>query len=161
MGLVEDMQDEKGVIWVVHPDTAVVLAEVFKKKNPIVITGSTKSELRQGMIDDFRTKDKHRLLIANIDVLSTSYTIVEAKWQIYLERHFNYTAFSQSKKRIHRIGQDKIVKTNIIKGVKNTGKSIAGYTAAGVAYDKTYDAVERSKEEENLRKLNAKLGIKN
>jgi hypothetical protein len=57
--------------------------------------------------------------------------------------------------------QNKIVKTNIIKGVKNTGKSIAGYTAAGVAYDKTYDAVERSKEEENLRKLNAKLGIKN
>lgn len=57
--------------------------------------------------------------------------------------------------------QNKIVKTNIIKGVKNTGKSIAGYTAAGVAYDKTYDAVERNKEEENLRKLNAKLGIKN
>ena len=57
--------------------------------------------------------------------------------------------------------QNKIVKTNITKGVKNTGKAVAGYTAAGVAYDKTYDAVERNKEEENLRKLNDKLGIKN
>lgn len=56
--------------------------------------------------------------------------------------------------------QNKIVKTNITKGVKNTGKTVAGYTAAGVAYDQTYDAVERKKEMENLRKLNDMLGIK-
>ena len=52
-----------------------------------------------------------------------------------------------------------IVKKNVTKGAINTGKDLAGYTAAGVAYDKTYDAVERNIEQKNLDKLNAKLGI--
>ncbi len=93
-------------------------------------------------------------------------TEIEVLEGIAKNRQLIQTEMEKSVKEIsintaRKQAQNKIVKTNIIKGVKNTGKSIAGYTAAGVAYDKTYDAVERSKEEENLRKLNAKLGIKN
>lgn len=51
-------------------------------------------------------------------------------------------------------------KQTIKQSVKSGMKTIAGYTALGVGYDKTYDYLERKKEEENLKKLNALLGIK-
>lgn len=84
-----------------------------------------------------------------------------AKNRQLIQAEMEKSAKEISIKAARNQAQNKIVKTNITKKVKNAGKAIAGYTAAGVAYDKTYDAVERSKEEENLRKLNDKLGIKN
>ena len=110
-GVIDDHKDEKGIIWVVHPSTAELLREIFKSKNPLVMTGATKESGRRGIVDNFRESPKHKLLIANIMVLSTSYTITEAKWQFYLERNYDYTSYSQSKKRIHRIGQDQNVRT--------------------------------------------------
>lgn len=45
--------------------------------------------------------------------------------------------------------------------LKSVGKTVLGYGAAGVAYDQTYDYFQRKQEEEDLRKLNQMLGIKN
>ena len=84
-----------------------------------------------------------------------------AKNRQLIQAEIQKSAKEISIKAARKQAQNKIVKTNITKGAYKTGKVIGGYTAAGVAYDKTYDAVERSKEEENLRKLNDKLGIKN
>ncbi len=105
--VIEDRGKEKGIIWIIHPKTADYLVKAFSKLSPIVITGQTKEQERVQLIKVFKEEKKHQLLIANIDVLNTSYTITEATWQFYLERHYNYTTYSQSKKRIHRIGQDK------------------------------------------------------
>jgi len=109
--VIEDHSDEKGVVWVIHPSTARELEVKLAHLNPIVITGDVDESLRKGLVDSFRLDKKHKILIANVMVLNTSYTIVEAKWQFYLERNYDYTSFSQSKKRIHRIGQDKTVRT--------------------------------------------------
>jgi hypothetical protein len=51
-------------------------------------------------------------------------------------------------------------KKNLI-AISKFGLQSAAYLGTGVAYDKTYDYIERKKEEENLRKLNQLLGIKN
>lgn len=103
--VIEDRDDEKGIIWVIHPDTASILQKELQKYNPIVITGKVKENERLELLNQFRFNEKHRILIANIDVLNTSYTIVEATWQFYLERHYNYTSYVQSQRRIWRLGQ--------------------------------------------------------
>jgi SNF2 family DNA or RNA helicase len=108
-----DHEKEKGLVWIAHPRTAEILAERYKKLNPIVITGSTPQEERNQLIETFKKEGKHQILIANIQVLNTSVTITECTWQFYLERNFNYTIVSQSAARIYRIGQTKPVHTYI------------------------------------------------
>ena len=109
-GVIADRGDEKGIVWVVHPSTAEQLQKLLHALDPIVVTGTTPADDRPALIEAFRTKKQHKLLIANIMVLNTSYTLTEAKWQFYIERNYDYTTYSQSKKRIHRIGQDQITR---------------------------------------------------
>lgn len=112
--ILEEVGDAQGVIWIVHPKTAELLAEEFASYNPLVITGESKEGERVEILDKFRQpKSKHQLLIANIQILNTSVTITNATWQCYVERSFNYVIYSQSLARIYRIGQNKSVKTYI------------------------------------------------
>lgn len=111
--IVDEQQNEKGVVWVIHPKTADLIAKKFEKLNPIVITGATAQVERNNLIEKFRTDDSARLLIANINVLNTSVTITWATWQCYVERVFSYALYEQSTKRIYRIGQNKPVTTYI------------------------------------------------
>jgi hypothetical protein len=62
-----------------------------------------------------------------------------------------------AKENVKQQAKKQIIK----KQLKSGGKTVLGYGTAGVAYDKTYDYIERKKEEENLRKLNQMLGLKN
>jgi SNF2 family DNA or RNA helicase len=111
--ILEEQGNEKGVVWVVHPKTAEILAEEFKHLNPIVITGATEQAIRNELLEQFRTNEQNRILIANINVLNTSVTITWATWQCYVERIFGYAPYEQSTKRIYRIGQNKPVTTYI------------------------------------------------
>jgi SNF2 family DNA or RNA helicase len=111
--IVEEHKGKKGILWIEHPRTAEVLAEVFKKYNPIVITGATPDKDRMDMVESFKHKKEHELLIANIKVLNTSINITQATYQIYVERVFDFTPYSQSMKRIYRAGQTETVETFI------------------------------------------------
>lgn len=111
--IINEQQNEKGVIWIVHPKTAEIIAKRFEKLNPIVIIGETEQAERNNLIEKFRTDDTTKLLIANINVLNTSVTITWATWQCYVERIFGYAPYEQSTKRIYRIGQNKAVTTYI------------------------------------------------
>jgi len=112
--IVEDHKGEKGVIWVSHPRTAELLVEKLKASHPIVIVGSTDEKVRNDLITQFKTNPENEILIANIQVLNTSVTITEATYQIYVERIFAYSPYSQSMARIYRIGQNKTVTTYIL-----------------------------------------------
>lgn len=112
--IIDDHKGEKGVLWVEHPVTAFSLAERYKKYNPIVITGDTPDEDRAGLIKEFKTNKKHKLLIANIKVLNTSVTITEATFQVYVELIFAYVPYKQSTMRIYRNGQNETVTTYIL-----------------------------------------------
>lgn len=102
---------DKGIIWIWHPATAKVLTKMLEKYHPLFIIGET--EDRMSLVEKFKKDEEHRILIASIPVLNTSITITEASFQIYLERTYNYSQYSQSMARIHRIGQKKVTVTYV------------------------------------------------
>lgn len=112
--IIEDNPDEKIVVWAIHPSTIEIIGEQFKKLNPICITGAVDQTTRNALVNDFRTKPEHRLLVANIVTLSTSVTITESHIQVYFERGYNYTDYFQSTARIFRISQTRDVISYIL-----------------------------------------------
>lgn len=112
--IIEDHPDEKIIIWAIHPKTIELIANMFKDLNPITITGDTPQDERHPLVEEFKNKKEHKLLIANITTLNTSETITECNVQIYVERGFSYEPYVQSTRRIYRIGQDKPVITYIL-----------------------------------------------
>lgn len=111
--IITDNPGEKIVVWAIHPLTIQQLGERFKKYKPICITGETKQEERNDLVNEFQNGD-HYLLIANIQTLNTSVTINCSHIQVYVERGFSYSPYEQSTRRIYRIGQDKSVTTYIL-----------------------------------------------
>ena len=105
-------KDEKGIVWIYHPDTAGHIERMYAKYKPLTIIGETDD--REQILETFRTSKEHKILIASIPILNTSVTLVEAKFQVYFERVYNYNQYSQSLKRISRIGQDKRTITYIL-----------------------------------------------
>jgi len=101
-----DLRHEKGILWIWHPASAKLLADKYARYNPLVVIGETASDDRQGILEQFRQSPANKLLIASIKILNTSITLVEAKFQVYVERVYSYSQYIQSTGRISRIGQD-------------------------------------------------------
>lgn len=125
-----DERDQKGIIWYIHPKTVESLAEKYKKYNPCVITSDLEEKERFAKIEKFKKDKSSKLLIASIYLLNTSVTLIECKWQVYVEATYDFTQFTQSRGRIPRPGQDEETFTYFI------------------VYDKSLDVVQH----ENLRK---------
>lgn len=134
--IIADHDKEKGIIWAIHPDTIQRLGKRYAKYNPVCITGETEQAERFALVEEFK-KGKHQLLIANITCLNTSVTVTEATFQVYVERTFDYTTYSQSTARAYRIGQTKDVSSYILmydksldilldKALKNKGVLVEG-----------------------------------
>jgi len=116
--ILEDISEEKVIIWTSHPSVAEKLQEIFKKENPLVLNGTVKvpagmtlDEYKNKIITEFQEKKEHRILIAGVQVLNSAVTITKASVQIYFDTDFNYVTTKQSQARIYRIGQDKTVHT--------------------------------------------------
>jgi hypothetical protein len=112
---------EKIILWCTHPHTAEILKNRYAKYEPVVINGEieiphgkSRDEVKRDLVESFKQNKKSRILIAGIQVLNTSVTVTEATTQIYVERTFNFIEYSQSMKRIHRIGQTKNVNTIVL-----------------------------------------------
>lgn len=102
---------EKGIIWYYHPVTKEALKKVFKNYEPIIIEAGMDKEVRNKMLAEFKSNKNKKLLIASINVMNTSVTLIECKWQAYLEKTYNYTVFEQSRHRINRPGQTDLTRT--------------------------------------------------
>lgn len=121
LDIVEKNDGKKIVVWTSHPSVAAELSMILAKHHPLVINGE--SEVPKGMTLDqykdeivakFQTEPKHEILIAGLQVLNTSITLVAANIQIVFDSTFNYTEYDQALKRVRRIGQDKPVYTCVI-----------------------------------------------
>lgn len=109
-----DEQGERGIIWVYHPDTAHKLMKIYEKYDPLYIVGEIDDAERIPIVEQFKSQNKHKLLIAGIPVLNTSITVTEATFQVYFERVYNFAQYWQSMARIHRIGQTQTTLTYVL-----------------------------------------------
>jgi len=108
-----NQEKQKVVLFDYHPLTLDLLYAHFEKKkmNPLLIHGqNTPREMetmdfRADIIDKFKTSKRHNLLCASSKVLDTAVNLQEATRAIYFSRDYSYLSWSQSQKRLHRIGQ--------------------------------------------------------
>jgi SNF2 family DNA or RNA helicase len=106
-----DENGERGIIWYFHPVTKDNLLKKFEKYKPIVIEAGLTPEERSARIKEFKENPEHKLIIGSINIMNTSITLIECKYQVYVECTYNYTVYSQSRGRIHRPNQDSITRT--------------------------------------------------
>ena len=86
------------------------LLERYKDYDPIVITADMEEEERFEKVEEFKKNDNHKILIASEYILSTSVTLIECTFAVYLETAFSYETYLQSTGRIYRIGQKQQVR---------------------------------------------------
>lgn len=106
-----DENGERGIIWYFHPTTKDNLLKKLDKYKPIVIEAGLTPEERSARIKEFKENPEHKLIIGSINIMNTSITLIECKYQVYVECTYNYTVYSQSRGRIHRPNQDSITRT--------------------------------------------------
>ena len=111
--ILEDEVDDKenrGIIWYIHPLTKDALLERYKNYNPILITSEMDDEERFKKVEEFKKDKSHKVLIASEYILSTSVTLIECTFAVYLETAFSFETYKQSTGRIYRIGQKEKVR---------------------------------------------------
>jgi SNF2 family DNA or RNA helicase len=113
-------EKRKVVLFDFHPLTMNTLAEYFEEKkfNPLVIHGQNTpkgvdaTDFRSNVLDTFKQSKRHNLLCASSRVLATAVNLQEATRGLYFSRDYSYLSWSQSQKRLHRLGQDQRVIIN-------------------------------------------------
>lgn len=110
--IVEDEceNEQRGILWYIHPKTKDVIVDRYKKYKPVIVSAELSEEERVAAIQEFINNPEHKLLIASQYILATSVTLICCTYAIYLETAFAYETYSQSRGRIFRIGQDKNVR---------------------------------------------------
>ena len=105
--IISDNPDEKILVWAIHPATIKSICERYKNLNPLYVIGETEQSERNKIVNTFKHDSKCKMLVANITTLSTSVTLSpECHIQVYMERGFQYDQYSQSQRRIFRIGSN-------------------------------------------------------
>lgn len=104
-------EGQRGIVWYYHPKTKDNLVKLLKKYNPVVIEAGMGPEKMTEAINGFKDNDKHKIIIASINIMNTSVTLTQCKWNLYVERTFNFTIYSQSRGRIFRPGQTEVCRT--------------------------------------------------
>lgn len=105
--IISDNPDEKILVWAIHPATIKSICERYKNLSPLYVIGETEQSERNKIVNTFKHDSKCKMLVANITTLSTSVTLSpECHIQVYMERGFQYDQYSQSQRRIFRIGSN-------------------------------------------------------
>ena len=112
--------NNKILIWSYFVRNILILEKLFKNYNPVTIyggipTGSDEDEnTRENRIREFHENPNCRLMIANPQACGEGISLHKVcHYAIYLDRNFNAAFFLQSIDRIHRLGLEKNVETNI------------------------------------------------
>ena len=112
--IISDNPDEKILVWAIHPATIKSICERYKNLNPLYVIGETEQSKRNKIVNTFKHDPKCKMLVANITTLSTSVTLSpECHIQVYMARGFQYDQYSQSQRRIFRIGSNQPAVTYI------------------------------------------------
>ncbi len=100
---------------------------------PLTITGDVSQQERADVIERFKTRDEHKVLILSLRAGGLGLNLQEASYVFHLDRWWNPAVERQAEDRSHRIGQT--VKVNVIK-----------YSCAGTIEERI-DGILESKQE--------------
>ena len=88
-------------------------ARYLREFNPLTLTGDMPHHQRTAVIDRFKTRDEHKVLILSLRAGGLGLNLQEASYVFHLDRWWNPAIERQAEDRSHRIGQT--VKVNVIK----------------------------------------------
>ncbi len=88
-------------------------AKYLRDFSPITITGDIPQEERAGIIERFKTRDEHKVLILSLRAGGLGLNLQEASYVFHLDRWWNPAIERQAEDRSHRMGQK--VKVNVVK----------------------------------------------
>jgi SWI/SNF-related matrix-associated actin-dependent regulator 1 of chromatin subfamily A len=94
----------KIVVFDIHHKTTDRLMEKYGKI-AVALDGRVDSRLRSKVVERFQTDPKVQMLIGNVQVAGTGFTMTAAQDAVFLEYPWTPGELSQSEDRIHRIGQ--------------------------------------------------------
>lgn len=107
LGYIEDVleSENKLVIFAHHKDVISSLLKGLEHYKPLVISGKTPPNKRQGIVDTFQNDPKRRVFIGNILAAGVGLTMTAASNVIFVEYDFKPGVNRQAEDRLHRIGQ--------------------------------------------------------
>ncbi len=88
-------------------------ARYLRDYSPLTLTGDVPQEERADIIDRFRTRPEHKVLILSLRVGGLGLNLQEASYVFHLDRWWNPAVERQAEDRSHRMGQH--LKVNVIK----------------------------------------------
>jgi SNF2 family DNA or RNA helicase len=113
-------QGRKSVIWTIFTDTILQMEDMLADLNPVTLYGAVPSgepsdpDTREGRIRRFHTDPACMVMIANPAAAGEGISLHKICHDaIYLDRSYVTTHYLQSIDRIHRLGLDPNVDTNI------------------------------------------------
>lgn len=104
--LCEEITSEghKVVVFSTFKDTVKELVPRLSQYNPLIGTGDISDEEISKNVDDFQSKDEHKVFIGTWQKCGTGLTLTAATHMIFLDTPFTNAAFEQACDRIYRIG---------------------------------------------------------
>ena len=88
-------------------------ARYLREFNPLTLTGDMPQHQRTAVIDRFKTRDEHKVMVLSLRAGGLGLNLQEASYVFHLDRWWNPAIERQAEDRSHRIGQT--VKVNVIK----------------------------------------------
>lgn len=95
---VKEHKEEPTIIWSTSAKYIDILAKELEEYNPYILYGETKVKDRQNIVDKFND-GKNNIIIANIRVASTGYTINRATTMIFMDRDWSAIENEQANAR--------------------------------------------------------------
>ena len=88
-------------------------ADYLREFDPLVLTGDTPPDERPALIDRFKSRAAHKVMVLSLRAGGLGLNLQEASYVFHLDRWWNPAVERQAEGRAHRIGQT--VKVNAIK----------------------------------------------
>lgn len=164
--LLENIEDEKIVIFVHHIKVHEIIMNGLYEFHPVRIKGGMSDKERFGAISQFQTDPKTRVIVCGIRAGNVGINLTAGTYVIFGELDWSPAVHKQAEDRLHRIGQKKIVIAHYLIGEGTTDERIAN-----ILTDKALeiDAVMGDKKEvldnqkalQILEHLHSKISTKN
>lgn len=101
--------DESVLVFAIHTEVIAELEAGLKAFHPVVITGQTRTDLRQGLVNEFQSSKDKRLFLGNVQAAGVGFTLTKAARVVFVEFSWTPADNDQASDRAHRIGQSKDV----------------------------------------------------